>query len=139
MLFRSGREWLRGYADDIIARCRRQVPMISNLSPEFAAQFEAFIAATQDALYQKIDEAIDREERRQKDFGLTAAQENWDRLSDAECNAIGAIASYRCKDHDEERRRIAYLISTSSALNSLDEIAPMLIEAVGGNKDGGEQ
>lgn len=128
----EGRDWLRAHADDVIDRCRRQLPMIKRLSPEFAEQFEAFIAATKDALYQKIDDAIDQEERRQFEFGLTAVRDDWDRLSAAETEALEAIASHRCADHAEERERIAYLIGVNAARIAIDDLAPMLIEAVGG-------
>lgn len=128
----EGREWLRDHANDIVDRCRRQLPMIKRLSPEFAEQFEAFIEATKSALYQKIDYAIEQEERRQFEFGLTAVRDDWDRLSAAETAAIEAIASYRCADHAEECERIAYLISVNSVRVAIDDIAPLLIEAVGG-------
>lgn len=129
---KEGRDWLRGYADDIVDRCRRQSTMIEKLSPEFAAQFEAFVATTKDALYQKIDDALAEEERRQAEFGLTAAQEDWDKASAAETTAIEAIAAYRCKDHAEERARLAYVFGVASIRSMIDDIAPILVESVVG-------
>lgn len=126
----EGVEWLRHYVDDILRESRRQLPFITSMSAEFAEQFNAFICETQATLYARIDEAIAEDERRKEAFGLTAARKHFDDISNAEKTAVNAICAYRCTDHDEERKRLQYLINNAEIMQMIDDFTPLLTQAI---------
>lgn len=128
----EGREYLCEHVDDTLGRLRRQMPLIEKLSPDFAGKFSTFIDEAQATLYRKIDDALAEEERRQADFGLSAAQADWEAASLAENDAMEALASYHCKDHAEERERLAYVLTCDSIKSAIEDIAPAIIASVGG-------
>ena len=129
----EGRDWLRDYADNLVDKCGGQIPFISAMSPEFAEQFTAFLDTARQSLYDKIDEAIAEDERRQEAFGVTAAKNEWKDKSDAETAALHSICRYRCADHEEERERIRYILECPSAMGccgTFPDLHPVLVSAL---------
>ena len=110
----EGREDLRAYSDDLMSKFRRLAPFVRDMSPEFADAFDDFIITTKQALYERIDAAIAEEEARQEAFGLAGAQRDWDRLSEAEREALLAICRHRGETIEEERARIHFIFATPS-------------------------
>lgn len=131
----TGREWLREYVDAEIDKASRQMAFINSVSPEFAEQYADFLKSAQADLYARIDEALIEEERRETEFGLTEAREQYDCMSKAENECLEAIYSYCCADHDEERARLQYILSNSSSINSLDDMRDVLLQSVITDRD----
>jgi hypothetical protein len=128
----EGRERLLSIVDGILSNVIREaMPFAIDMSPEFADQFGEFMRRSGAILRARIDAALDAEALAKERFGVTSAETRWKAAHEAERQAIDAVCSYRCVDHNEERDRLRYLIEDRDIISTFAEYAPSLSLAIG--------
>lgn len=127
-------EQMRGFVEMALDDCRKPVGrLLKSVSSDFGVAFEQFLEASKAELYAKIDAALADEAHNQELFGLTAARNNWEAKNAAEKEALTAICAYRCATHDEERKRLRYILQCQSAMaysDSFNDFATELLQSM---------
>ena len=113
----QGADYLHGVADDVCDRLVRDQQTLAALSPDFAAVVREGVAKIRAELRLAIEAALVEEEARQEAFGLAAARRNWERLDQAEREALRAICLYRCATIEDEQARLLYLLAAETFRN----------------------
>jgi hypothetical protein len=117
----------KGIADDFEEQ-RKKLSGLARLDPAAAEQALAAIDAKEVERLATLDVNFAAREARKEAFGLSAANLLWQETNDAEEELAIALLAYQCRDIDEARIKVEYILSSllKDEIHDEDLLMPLL-------------
>jgi hypothetical protein len=116
-----------GIADDF-EELRKKLSGLARLDPAASEQALAAIDAKEVERLATLDENFAADEARKEAFGLSAANRLWQETNDAERELAIALLAYQCRDIEEARIKVEYILSSplKDEIHDSDLFMPLL-------------
>jgi hypothetical protein len=117
----------KGIADDFEEQ-RKKLSGLARLDPAAAEQALAAIDAKEAERIATLDVNFAAVEARKEAFGLSAADRLWQETNDAEKELAIALMAYQCRDIEEARIKVEYILSSplKDEIHDEDLLMPLL-------------